>query len=65
MSRPAIGTKPVRGENPRIRYRWDGQPKRCPRKGEFYLSGAPGFEVAYRAPNDLSTPYFIAVRVSP
>lgn len=32
--------------------------KRPPKKGEWYLSGA---EVhAYRAPNDLSTPYVIA-----
>jgi hypothetical protein len=32
--------------------------KRPPRKGEFYLSGA--FIEAYRAPNNLSTPYHIA-----
>ena len=32
--------------------------KRPPRGGEWYLSGAR--IVAYRAPNDLSTPYHIA-----
>lgn len=32
--------------------------KRPPRKGEWYLSGA--IVGAYRAPNDLSTPYQIA-----
>lgn len=31
--------------------------KRPPRKGEWYLSGA--IPAAYRAPNDLSTPYII------
>lgn len=30
---------------------------RAPRKGEWYLSGA--IPEAYRAPNDLSTPYHI------
>jgi hypothetical protein len=37
---------------------WDGQPPRCPKKGEWYLSGS--IIEAYRAPNDLSTPYHIA-----
>lgn len=37
---------------------WDGNPPRCPKKGEWYLSGA--VIEAYRAPNDLSTPYYIA-----
>ena len=32
--------------------------KRPPRKGEWYLSGA--IPEAYRAPNDLDTPYHIA-----
>ena len=38
--------------------------KRCPKKGEWYLSGA--IIGAYKAPNDLSTPYHIAklVRVT-
>lgn len=31
---------------------------RPPRKGEWYISGA--IPEAYRAPNDLSTPYMIA-----
>ena len=31
--------------------------KRPPRKGEWYLSGA--VPTAYRAPNDLNTPYII------
>lgn len=30
---------------------------RCPRKGERYLSGA--IPAAYRAPNDLGTPFHI------
>lgn len=34
---------------------------RAPRKGEFYLSGA--IVEAYPAPNDLSTAYWIAVRM--
>ena len=32
---------------------------REPRKGEYYLSGAPGYEIAYKAPNDLSTRFRI------
>lgn len=32
--------------------------KRCPEKGEWYLSGA--IIAAYKAPNDLSTEYYIA-----
>jgi hypothetical protein len=31
---------------------------RSPRKGEYYLSGA--IVEAYRAPNDLNTPFWIA-----
>ncbi len=34
---------------------------RPPRKGEWYISGA--IPAAYRAPNDLSTSYHIAVPV--
>lgn len=30
---------------------------RCPKKGEYFLSGA--IPMAYLAPNDLSTPYWI------
>lgn len=44
---------------PRIMAVWNGKPKRKPKKGEWYVSGAPGFERAYQAPNDLSTEYFI------
>lgn len=32
--------------------------KRCPKKGEWYLSGAE--VMAYRAPNDLTSVYHIA-----
>ena len=35
-----------------------GGKERPPKKGEFYLSGA--IPAAYRAPNDLDTPYLIA-----
>lgn len=64
MSRPAIGFEPVRGEDPRSKtmYRWDGQPKRAPLKGEFYLSGAE--VVAYEAKHNLTAAYFIAVPVT-
>lgn len=41
---------------------WDGSPRRCPKKGEWYLSGS--IIEAYRAPNDLSTPYHIAFLVA-
>ncbi len=36
---------------------WTGE-KRCPKKGEWYLSGA--IVEAYRAPNDLSSQFHIA-----
>ena len=32
--------------------------RRCPKKGEWYLSGA--IPTAYKAPNDFSTEYLIA-----
>ncbi len=32
---------------------------RCPKKGEHYVSGAPGHEYCYIAPNDLSSEYLI------
>jgi hypothetical protein len=35
--------------------------KRCPKKDEWYLSGA--IIAAYKAPHDSSTPYHIAVLV--
>lgn len=60
--RPAIGFKAVIGEGGRgplaRKFRWDGQPKRPPKKGERYLSGAT--VMAYLAKADMTTPYFIA-----
>lgn len=44
-----------------VHAQWDGKPARCPKQGEWYLSGA--IIEAYRAPNDLSTPYPIALLV--
>jgi len=52
------GTFP--GEQRRTRFEATGE-FRSPLKGEFYLSGAIVF--AYRAPNDLGTPYWIAKAV--
>lgn len=50
------------GRNSRApKYCWDGNPARPPKSGEHYLSGAK--PVAYRAPHDLTTPFFIAVPV--
>lgn len=43
---------------PGVHARWDGKPPRCPKKGEWYLSGST--IEAYRAPNDLTTPFHIA-----
>jgi hypothetical protein len=49
---PPIG-RPAKG----VKARWTGE-KRCPKAGEWYLSGA---EVeAYKAPSDLSEVYHIA-----
>ena len=44
------------------RYKASGE-FRPPRKGEHYLSGA--IITAYRAPNDLDSPYWIAVEHTP
>ena len=71
MARPQCGDKRLRivGANGSARYIgqkyavWDGHPARCPKKGELYMSGAPGFECAYEAGGDMSTRYFIAVEV--
>lgn len=41
-----------------IRAIWDGQPKRCPRAGEWFLSGAT--IEAYRATKGLTSAYYIA-----
>lgn len=67
MSRPALGFTPVHiayhyhhKDRPKMAA-WDGKEKRCPRKGELYLSGCRGYEKAYEAPNDLDSEYFIAV----
>jgi hypothetical protein len=51
---PSLGY--IGAGNP-VRARWTGE-KRPPRAGEWYLSGA--VIEAYRAPNDLSTPFHIA-----
>ena len=57
---PVIGSSPhypcVGAE--RIMAKWDGNPKRCPKAGEWYLRGA--IVGAYEAPNDLKTHYHIA-----
>jgi hypothetical protein len=51
------------GERPpgKIHAKWDGNPARPPKKGEYYASGARS--MAYLARNDLTTPYFIMVPV--
>lgn len=41
--------------------KWDGKPRRAPKKGEWYLSGS--IIEAYRAPHDLFAWYHIAVIV--
>jgi hypothetical protein len=41
-----------------IMARWDGSPRRPPKKGEWYFSGST--VVAYRAGGDLATPYHLA-----
>jgi len=48
------------GEQLKTRFKATGE-FRPPKKGEFYLSGA--IIEAYRAPNDLSQAYWIAVPV--
>lgn len=64
IRRPKIGFSPVMGgdiyESPG-KYMWDGKPARCPKKGEHYLSGAK--PQAWKAPNDLSTEFYIAIKV--
>jgi hypothetical protein len=51
------GLYPVEGKPNNIRAQWTGA-KRCPKKGEFYLSGSP--ISAYRAFEDLTSEYHIA-----
>ena len=62
MLRPKIGFKPVFREG-RLHAKacWDGQPKRCPKAGEYFISGA--LPAAYLAKHDLTTEYFIAVPI--
>jgi hypothetical protein len=63
--RPAIGFKTVTIASPRGKlrhFKWDGQPMRAPRKGEFFLSGA--IVSAYEAKADMTTPYYIAQEVT-
>lgn len=62
IMRPKIGFKKIRGEGFKSMYQWDGMPPRKPIKGEFYISGSRGFEIAYEAKQDLATKYFIAVK---
>ena len=61
MKRPAIGFQKIFAEGARVgkRARWDGKPMRCPKAGEWFISGA--IPEAYKAANDLNTEYFIAV----
>lgn len=55
---PAIGRTPIHAEHHSIMYRWNGEPARNPRKGEFYISGA--IPTAYKAHSDIEAPFFIA-----
>ena len=50
------------GTAPNIMAKWDGQPPRCPKKGEMYLSGSS--IDAYVAKQDMTTPYHIAQPVT-
>ena len=57
-TRPACGRRIVwSSDKPGSRFRWDGNPPRAIKKGEFYLSGAiPG---AYEALSDSEALHFI------
>lgn len=65
--RPRIGYTPISAadcerdqeEAKGRKFRWDGQPQRSPKKGEWYMSGA--IPEAYMAPNDLSMQFFICI----
>lgn len=46
-----------------VRARWNGEPRRAPRRGEWFLSG--GIVEAYYAPHDTTIEYHIAVLVKP
>jgi len=71
MSRPICGFKDLTGPMGLNKdgkafypkYRWDGQPKRVPKKGEYFISGA--IPQAYKATSDdMTDQFFIAVRVN-
>lgn len=66
--RPAIGFKRITAEGFKRNAngrpitniaKWDGKPKRAPKKGEYFISGA--VPVAYKAKADMTTEYYIAV----
>lgn len=67
-TRPKIGFKRVRAEAGQGMKAggyamWDGCDKRPPRKGELFLSGCEGYEMAYLAKQDLTQAYFICRRI--
>lgn len=58
MSRPILPNRKILFEHTGARHYWVRVLAfRPPKKGEYYLSGA--IVTAYRAPNDLSTPYWV------
>ncbi len=68
--RPSIGFKKItaegfhrdaNGKSVTRMARWNGEPKRAPKKGELFISGA--VPVAYKAKADMTTEYFIAVAI--
>lgn len=64
MLRPNCGFNLIAMEHamiPRGHARWDGKPRRCPKKGEYFISGA--VPAAYLARQDMTVEYFIAVLV--
>lgn len=63
MARPKVTTAYMEDGEKMQRAEWDGKPKRPPKKGEYFLSGA--HVTAYRARSDMTTPYFIAVPIPP
>lgn len=54
---PLADYHPAMREHQNVKAVWTGE-MRPPRQGEWYLSGA--IIEAYKAPNDLTTPYHIA-----
>jgi hypothetical protein len=65
MIRPKIGFKRIPCEREGLRgpkyAQWNGEQMRAPKKGEYFMSGASGYEMAYLAKNDMTSEYFIAV----